>query len=66
MSLMNMSLRHKEAFSCYIPHLEPLTEYEVRAVADSEIGNEVKVSTEATADIPDGSFDQWWLKDSKI
>ncbi len=54
------------AFSCYIPHLEPLTEYEVRAVADSEIGNEVKVSTEATADIPDGSFDQWWLKDSKI
>ena len=53
-------------FSCYIPHLEPLTQYMVRAVADGNIGNEVTVMTQETADIPDGSFDQWWLKDGKI
>lgn len=54
------------AFSCYIPHLEPLTEYAVRAIAGSDIGNEVKVTTEGTALIPDGDFDQWWLKNGKI
>lgn len=52
--------------SCYIPHLTPLTEYNVRAVADGEYGNEVTVTTSETADIPDGSFDQWWLKNNKI
>lgn len=46
-------------FSCYIPHLEPLTEYCVRAVSDDSKGNEVRVTTEATADLPDGTFDQW-------
>lgn len=54
------------AFSACIPHLEPLTEYVVRAVADSEKGNEMTVTTAATADIPDGDFDQWWLKNNKI
>ncbi len=54
------------AFSCYIPHLEPLTEYVVRAISGSDIGNEVKVTTEGTALIPDGDFDQWWLKNGKI
>ena len=54
------------AFSACISHLEPLTEYEVRAVADGNIGNEMKVSTDATADIPDGDFDQWWLKNNRI
>lgn len=54
------------AFSAYIPHLEPLTEYVVRAVGGSDIGNEVRVTTQATADIPDGDFDQWWLKNNKI
>lgn len=49
------------AFSCSIPHLEPLTEYVVRAIADKEVGNEVTVTTAATADIPDGDFDEWWL-----
>ena len=49
-----------------IKHLSPLTEYVVRAVAATNIGNEVKVTTDATADIPDGSFDQWWLKNNKI
>ncbi|MDE6298964.1 MAG: PCMD domain-containing protein, partial [Muribaculaceae bacterium] len=54
------------AFSVCIPHLEPLTEYVVRAVADGNIGNEMRVTTDATADIPDGDFDQWWLKNNKI
>ncbi len=54
------------SFSCCIPHLEPLTEYVVRAVAGTDIGNEMKVTTDATADIPDGDFDQWWLKNNKI
>ncbi len=54
------------AFSCCISHLEPLTEYVVRAVAGTDVGNEMKVTTAATADIPDGDFDQWWLKNNKI
>lgn len=61
------SVTQKEgALSCCIPHLEPLTEYVVRATADKDLGNEVKVKTEATEDLPDGSFDQWWLKNNKI
>ena len=48
-------------FSAYIPHLQPLTEYVVRAVSDGETGNEITVTTAETADLPDGAFDQWWL-----
>lgn len=56
------------SFSACISHLEPLTEYVVRATADNnkETGNEIRVTTDATADIPDGDFDQWWLKNNKI
>lgn len=56
--------RSQGSFSCYIPHLEPLTEYAVRAVSGSDAGNEIIVTTQATADIPDGTFDQWSLTDS--
>ena len=49
------------SFSACIPHLEPFTDYVVRAVAGDDIGNEVAVKTDATMDLPDGSFDQWWL-----
>lgn len=49
------------AFSCRIPHLEPLTEYVVRAVHGDESGNEISVTTQDTMVLPDGSFDQWWL-----
>lgn len=52
-------------FSCYIPHLEPLTEYSVRTVSGENKGNEVSATTQATADLPDGSFDQWCLGGSK-
>lgn len=54
------------AFSCYIPHLSPLTTYDVRAVSDGEYGNIISITTEDTMVLPDGSFDQWWLKDNKI
>lgn len=47
------------AFSCYIPHLKPLTEYVVRAVSGENKGNEITVKTQGTADIPDGDFEQW-------
>lgn len=48
--------------SCYIPHLNPMTDYYVRAVAGEDIGNEILVTTQATADIPDGDFEQWSVK----
>lgn len=58
------------AFSCCIPHLTPLTSYEVRTFTragdESQYGNPVEVTTQATKDLIDGSFDQWWLKDNKI
>lgn len=54
------------ALTCFIPHLEPLSSYEVRTVSDGEYGNILTVTTEDTMILPDGSFDQWWLKDNKI
>lgn len=54
------------SFSARIPHLAPLTDYEVRAVSGSVYADAVKVSTDPTRDLVDGSFDQWWLKDNKI
>ena len=62
----NLVTQTSGAFSCYIPHLEPLTEYVVRAVSGANLGNEVTVTTASTEDIPDGDFDQWWLKNNKI
>lgn len=53
------------SFSASIPHLKPLTEYGVRATAGTEKGNEIKVTTQGTADIPNGDFEDWWL-DGKI
>ena len=54
------------AFSCRIPHLLPLTEYVVRATSNSDVGNEVTVTTDPTRDLPDGSYNDWWLKNNKI
>ncbi|MDE7401784.1 MAG: PCMD domain-containing protein [Muribaculaceae bacterium] len=51
--------QNQGSFSCYIPHLEPLTEYVVRTVSGENTGNEVRVTTQATADIPNGDFNQW-------
>lgn len=46
-------------FYASIPHLEPLTEYVVRAVSGENIAQEVKVTTQATADLPNGDFEEW-------
>ena len=54
------------AFSCCIKHLEPLTEYAVRTVSGKNMGNEVKVTTGPTADIPDGDFENWWFKNNRL
>lgn len=51
--------RNQGAFSCYIPHLEPLTDYVVRSMSGKNEGNEIQVTTQATADIPDGDFEEW-------
>lgn len=48
-------------FTACIPHLTPLTDYVVQAYSDSNFGEEVKVTTQSTMVLPDGSFDQWWL-----
>lgn len=53
------------AFSCCIKHLKPLTQYIVRACSDDNKGNEITVTTQATQDLPDGDFEQWW-KNGKI
>jgi len=58
-------IREGGRFSTRIDHLKPLASYIVRAVSDDNIGNEVKVTMQATADIPDGDFDQWWLENNK-
>ncbi len=47
------------AFSCYIPHLEPLTEYVVRTVSGENYGNEITVTTQATEDLPNADFENW-------
>ncbi|MCM1369710.1 MAG: PCMD domain-containing protein [Candidatus Amulumruptor caecigallinarius] len=54
------------AFSCFIPHVTPLTEYAVRTVSDANYGNEIKVTTQSTADIPDGDFEQWHQNSKKM
>lgn len=51
--------KNQGAFSCYIPHLKPLSDYVVRAVSDNYKGNEIEVRTQATADIPNGDFEEW-------
>lgn len=53
-------------YQAMIPHLQPLTKYIVRAVSGNNTGNEIAVTTQATADLTDGNFDQWWLKNNKI
>lgn len=48
------------SFTACIKHLEPLTDYEVRAISGKDLGNVVKVTTQPTMDLPDGNFNEWW------
>ncbi|MDE5773005.1 MAG: PCMD domain-containing protein [Muribaculaceae bacterium] len=52
--------QNEGAFSVRIDHLTPLTTYVVRAVSGENIANEIEVTTQATEDLVDGSFDEWW------
>lgn len=54
------------SFSVCIPHLEPLTEYEVRTVSGENMGNVVKATTQSTADIPNGDFEEWYQTEKKM
>ncbi len=53
------------AFYCYVPHLTPLSSYEVRATSGDNKGNPIEVTTGASELLPDASFDSWWL-DGKV
>ncbi len=58
--------QNQGVFSCCIPHLTPLTVYEVRTVSGENVGNVVEVTTQATADIPNGDFEQWHQTSNKM
>lgn len=49
------------SFTACIPHLSPLTEYTVQAYSDQNLGQEITVKTQPTQDLPNPSFDNWWL-----
>lgn len=57
---------HKDgSFSCCIKHLQPLTQYLVRACSGENKGNEISVTTQSTEVLPNADFEDWWL-DGKI
>lgn len=43
-----------------IPHLEPMTDYVVRCISGEDLGEEINVTTQATRDLPNGDFENWW------
>ncbi|MCM1005179.1 MAG: PCMD domain-containing protein [Prevotella sp.] len=53
--------REGGTFYACIPHVLPLTSYDVRAYSDENYGNEMTVTTGVAQPLPDASFDQWWL-----
>ncbi|MCM1336233.1 MAG: PCMD domain-containing protein [Candidatus Amulumruptor caecigallinarius] len=53
------------AFTGCLRHLSPLTDYEVRAVSGEKLGNVLTFSTGDNPQVPNASFDNWWL-DGKI
>lgn len=52
-------------FKACIRHLDANTDYEVRAYSGELISAEVAVKTGGYYEIPNGSFDNWWL-DGKV
>ena len=52
-------------FTAHIDHLETLTDYVVRTVSGSDVGNEVELTTQAMEQLPNSDFESWWL-DGKI
>ncbi len=52
-------------FRACISHLEPATTYEVRTYSDEEYGTTLTVTTGTEPQLPNSSFDDWWL-DGKV
>lgn len=52
-------------FRARIIHLDPETEYVVRAYSDDEYGAEISITTGSTQQVPNASLDEWWL-DGKV
>ncbi|MDE6322249.1 MAG: PCMD domain-containing protein [Muribaculaceae bacterium] len=52
-------------FRACISHLEPVTSYEVRAYSGEDFGAVITVTTGTEPQLPNSSFDSWWL-DGKI
>lgn len=53
------------AFTARLIHLSPLTAYEARAFSGSEYGVTVSFTTGSAVQLPNSSFDDWWL-DGKV
>lgn len=53
------------SFAARVPHLKPNTEYVARAFITGETSNEITFTTGPEVELPNGSFDEWWL-DGKI
>lgn len=49
------------SFTCRLVHLEPLTEYVVRAYSNEEYGAELTFTTGVSIQVPNTDFDNWWL-----
>ncbi len=52
-------------FRACIPHLQPATTYEVRTYSGSDYGAVLTVTTGDEVQLPNSSFDDWWL-DNKV
>ena len=51
------------SFAARVPHLKPNTEYVARAFIIGETSNEITFTTGPEVELPNGSFDEWWLDD---
>lgn len=49
------------SFSTCLRHLSPNTAYQARAYSNGDFGETVDFTTEGTEQLPNSSFDHWWL-----
>lgn len=52
-------------FTACLPHLEPLTDYEVRAFSDTDVTEAQAFTTAGEPQLPNSNFNSWWL-DGKV
>lgn len=53
------------SFNACLRHLSPMTTYEARAFSGNDYGNTLEFTTGANVQMPNESFDSWWL-DGKV